>query len=191
MRREKTRQLLLDVSKNLFLKYGFRKVSVGDICKEANISGKTFYTYFNNKYDLVIAFLEDYFTLIESQFATIMRSEQSFEQKMVETAKYKLEHVELMSIECYKDLCDPTQTIIQDYFTKRTVHSVELSRKLFKEQQDLGQIRQDIDIELILNWLNFQSELFKQPDFISHFSDLKEMLEKGTALILYGIIGKN
>ena len=43
-------------AKSLFFSYGFDRVTVDDICAQANVSKSTFYTHFNSKQDLLMVF---------------------------------------------------------------------------------------------------------------------------------------
>jgi AcrR family transcriptional regulator len=45
-------EILMETGRKLFWKYGFRRVSVDEICREANVSKMTFYRCFDNKTDL-------------------------------------------------------------------------------------------------------------------------------------------
>ncbi len=52
--RNDTKQLLLDISKELFQKKDFDKVSVDEICRLAGVTKGSFYHHFNSKYDIPI-----------------------------------------------------------------------------------------------------------------------------------------
>ncbi|MBN1927463.1 MAG: helix-turn-helix transcriptional regulator, partial [Prolixibacteraceae bacterium] len=43
---------ILQSAKKLFWKYGIRKVSIDEICREAGVSRMTFYRLFKNKIEL-------------------------------------------------------------------------------------------------------------------------------------------
>jgi len=47
------RQKILHTGKELFWKFGFKRVTIEELCKEAGISKMTYYKYFTNKMDLV------------------------------------------------------------------------------------------------------------------------------------------
>ena len=49
---QKLRDILL-AAKELFWKFGFKRVSVEEVCKEAQVSKMTFYKHFKNKIELV------------------------------------------------------------------------------------------------------------------------------------------
>ena len=46
-------------AKSLFFSYGFDRVTVDDICAQANVSKSTFYTHFSSKQDLLIFFVAE------------------------------------------------------------------------------------------------------------------------------------
>ena len=48
---------LIQTGKALFFKYGIKKVSVAEICKEAGVSKMTFYKHYANKGELAKEFL--------------------------------------------------------------------------------------------------------------------------------------
>ncbi len=48
---------IINVARNLFTEYGYKKVSMDEIAREANVTKKTIYTYFKDKEDLFRYFL--------------------------------------------------------------------------------------------------------------------------------------
>ena len=44
---------IVNTARELFWKHGFRRVSVEELCREANVSKMTFYKHFRNKDELV------------------------------------------------------------------------------------------------------------------------------------------
>ena len=51
---ENSRRHIYEVSMKLFDEYGFDKVTIAMICKEANISTGAFYHYFEKKEDVLV-----------------------------------------------------------------------------------------------------------------------------------------
>ncbi|MDL2228013.1 TetR/AcrR family transcriptional regulator [Odoribacter sp. OttesenSCG-928-L07] len=52
------RDKIITTATEMFLKFGLRSVSIDDICNELRISKKTFYSYFNQKEELIEEILE-------------------------------------------------------------------------------------------------------------------------------------
>lgn len=54
------KESLIDACEKLIIKYGFKKTSVSDICKEVDVSIGTFYKFFENKDVIFILMAERY-----------------------------------------------------------------------------------------------------------------------------------
>jgi AcrR family transcriptional regulator len=50
-----TKDLILDIAKGRFARFGYKKTSIGEVCKDAQISKKTLYEVFKTKEDLFVA----------------------------------------------------------------------------------------------------------------------------------------
>ena len=46
------KEIVINKARDLFTTYGYKKVSMDEIAKEANVTKKTIYTYFKDKDDL-------------------------------------------------------------------------------------------------------------------------------------------
>lgn len=57
--KEQRRQTLIDAAWRCLARGGYRTLSVDDVCSEAGLSKGAFYTYFQQKQDLLLALLED------------------------------------------------------------------------------------------------------------------------------------
>lgn len=68
------RKRLLEAARLEFSKTDFHEASINRIIKDAEISRGSFYTYFDDKYDLVRALLEDYFKMIEVHVNRVLES---------------------------------------------------------------------------------------------------------------------
>ena len=56
-----TRNKILVSARTLFTEYGYKKVSMDEIAKEANLTKKTIYSYFNDKETLLRTIIEEEF----------------------------------------------------------------------------------------------------------------------------------
>ena len=69
--KKNTKQKIIDSAIELFSKDSYGKVSIAQICKNANISNGTIYNYFRNKEELFTYLLEETSHRIEKQFKKI------------------------------------------------------------------------------------------------------------------------
>lgn len=81
----RTKRMLSDALIRLVEKRSFRKISVGDICSEAQVSRSAFYSHFADKYELLSCCLEESLRLqavkdrdqpLEVQILTLLKSVQ-------------------------------------------------------------------------------------------------------------------
>ena len=69
------RETILKHSRKKFLEFGFRKVTVEEICKELGISKRTFYQHFSNRDGLVMAMVMDNVELFMPWIQKILESD--------------------------------------------------------------------------------------------------------------------
>ena len=50
---------IIEAARKLFYQFGFKKVSMDEIAKEANVTKKTIYMYFGSKEELLKYFIEE------------------------------------------------------------------------------------------------------------------------------------
>lgn len=65
MKAEERKQAILECAKRLFSKKGYYQTHISDIIKEAQIARGTIYQYFDNKDDIFITLMENYYNLWE------------------------------------------------------------------------------------------------------------------------------
>lgn len=63
--KKSSKELLLESAMELITKYPVDKVTVSDIARNCNVSTRTFYNHFNDKYDLIA---ESYIHLLEQRY---------------------------------------------------------------------------------------------------------------------------
>ena len=53
------KEVVIDTARELFSKYGYKKVSMDEIATNANVTKKTIYTYFKDKEDMFKFFIQE------------------------------------------------------------------------------------------------------------------------------------
>lgn len=82
---------IFEAGKRLFYKYGIKKVTIEEICEEANASKMTFYKYFPNKVELAKTVIDDYYSSALERYENMMQSDIPVEEKVRKTFELKLE----------------------------------------------------------------------------------------------------
>ena len=62
MKADKRKKAILDCAKKLFSERGYYQTHISDIVKEVQIARGTVYQYFDNKDDIFITLVEDYYS---------------------------------------------------------------------------------------------------------------------------------
>ncbi|MCJ7680605.1 MAG: TetR/AcrR family transcriptional regulator, partial [Candidatus Aminicenantes bacterium] len=97
-------QLLIEAARDLFMRYGIKRVSVEEICTTAGVSKMTFYKHFSNKIELALFILNQRFEDGVLRYKSIMNRDVPFSEKAGEILKMKLELSEGISREMTKDI---------------------------------------------------------------------------------------
>ncbi|MCK4464396.1 MAG: TetR/AcrR family transcriptional regulator, partial [Bacteroidales bacterium] len=74
-------QQIITTAKNLFWKFGIKRVSIEEICREANVSKMTFYKHFSNKPELVKYIINKITSEALAKYKNIMSQDVSFSEK--------------------------------------------------------------------------------------------------------------
>ena len=80
----KTRQLLVDVARQLFAKNGFDNTTMNDIAESSGKGRRTLYTYFKNKEEVYSAVIDAELMRISSMFLAVARRQMPPLEKLVE-----------------------------------------------------------------------------------------------------------
>ena len=84
------KQQIINTAHELFWKLGIRRVSIEEICREANVSKMTFYKHFNNKNDLVKYIIDLITGTAMKKYREIMDSNIPFHVKVEKSIQLKI-----------------------------------------------------------------------------------------------------
>jgi len=79
----KTRQLLVDVARELFARQGFEGTTMNDIAKASQRGRRTLYTYFKNKEDIYYAVIENELDRLSQKLDQVAEMDIDPEQKIM------------------------------------------------------------------------------------------------------------
>ena len=175
-------------AKELFWKYGFKKVTIDEICKKANVSRKTFYTFYENKNALVLFILNETIENMKSENIKVFESAITFGEKMEIMLDKKLKFSESISLEFIADLYSPEVGEVRDYFQKFMKESVDFSREFFKLAQEKGEMNPNLNLDFVMWIIQKLGELCSMPELIAMFPDAESMTRQISEYALYGIM---
>ncbi len=175
-------------AKELFWKHGFKKVTIDEICKKANVSRKTFYTFYENKNALVLFILNETIENMKSENMKVFECDISFGEKMKIMLDKKLKFSETISLEFIADLYSPEASEVHDYFHKFMKESTDISREFFRLAQEKGEMNPNLDLDFVMWIIQKLGELCSTPELINMFPDAESMTKQLAEYALYGIM---
>ncbi len=181
------RDLLLDAGRKLFWKYGIKRVSTDDICKEAGVSRMTFYRCFNNKTDLVKTIYDNLVEKALVRFYGIIESEESSSEKMKNLLMLKMENTENISREFLVDLYDSKGSDLQLFVeeTNRRIWGEII--KGFRYAQEKGMFRKSFKPEFLMIMSQKLAAMITDEELLQLYDNPQDLIMEFINLITYGI----
>lgn len=183
----KKRDAILNASKKLFWKHGFRRVSVEEICQEAKTSKMTFYRFFPNKIELAKNVLDRYLEESMITFRKITGENSSGSVKMEKLIQMKLDGSNDISKEFIQDFLIINDLDISNYLENKLKLFWEEGIAELKNGQKEGWIRSGVNIEFLFYFSEKIIPLINDDKALKFFNSPKELIGELTNLIIYGI----
>ena len=184
------REVILKTGKELFWKYGFKRVTIEEVCKEAGISKMTYYKYFSNKIDLVKTIMDNILRVSLEKYKEIMSSDIPYPEKVVAMIHLKRDQVDHMSSEFFKDYVHSGDPELISYLEQLSGESMQLFMDDFKQAQKDGDIRKDLKIEFIMYILNHLVEMAQEDALLNMYEEPQDLVLEITNFLFYGILNR-
>lgn len=182
------RKQLIHTAKDLFFKYGIKRVTVEEICTEAGVSKMTFYKHFKNKNELVKTMIIQITDEAMEKYNALMAKDIPFEEKVRETIRMKFEGTDQMSREFLEDYLPHADPEMHRFMHERAAETFSQVVKDYSEAQRKGEIRQDIKIEFIMWYLNKMLDMMEDEELEKMYDSPQEMVMEMVNHFFYGIM---
>jgi len=178
---------ILAATKNLFYKYEFRKVTVEDICREANVSKMTFYKFFPNKIAVSKKMIDDMFGKAMEDFDKMMSSDILFAEKMKQIVLMKVNRAKDSEMVIVKNIYTESEPEISEYIQYWIQKGLDFTKKHFLIAQQNGDMRNDISIDLIMIAIDKMQDIAKDERIFKIYDKTLDFAVELTKLFMYGI----
>ena len=180
-------QKLLSTGRQLFWKYGFKRVSIQEICEEAGVSKVTFYRFFENKTDLAKAVFDKEAQEGLVKFRNIMQEDTSAPEKIKKIVLMKQEGVNEISKEFLKDFYSSPELGLKTYIEEKTQVMWNEMLNDFKEAQQKGWLRKDLKPEFLFYISQKVSEMLNDEHLGKLYNSPQDLVMELTNFFAYGI----
>ena len=179
---------LIETARHLFFRHGIRRISIEEICREADVSKMTFYKHFHDKGDLIRTILKILQEEELTRYQTIIHAENPFPEKVRAMIALRLEQTDSMSREFYVDIhkhADQELIRLLDQMEKDYMNLIE---KDFRKARKQGHLRPGIHPEFIIYLLNKIIEMSHDEALLIMYSSPQAMIMELTNFFFYGIL---
>jgi len=184
------RRRVLDVSRELFLKYGYAPVSVDDICARLGISKATLYGEFGSKKEILIEVVESVKTGMLAGVERIVagKNEDSVE-KLIRLMTFVGDGISRVGGLLLRDLRKNAPEVWQDLSRFRNEKILKNIGALIEGGAREGAFRPDIRRDLAVRMFMTLIQEFINPDAVLHSPySAREIFETAVRLFLEGIL---
>ncbi|MBE0675024.1 MAG: TetR/AcrR family transcriptional regulator [Bacteroidales bacterium] len=178
---------LMDAGRKLFWKYGFRRVSVEEICREADVSKMTFYRCFENKTDLAQRI---YLKVIRDsviRFNKIMEEDTPPAEKFRQMLTIKMEGTSEISREFMTDFYTSPDAGMKNFVEEITRQTWTDLVSSFRKAQEKGFFRKDFKPEFLLYISQHLAPLMNDDTLLALYGTPQNIIMEFANFFTYGI----
>jgi AcrR family transcriptional regulator len=182
-------EAIVRTARSLFFKFGFKRVSVDEICKKADVSKMTFYKYFADKEALIVHLLDLVYKEGLAKFKETISGPGPFAAKMQRWVEIKAELGRQYGREFIEELLHDPDSACAAFITQKSAEAMHTAMQVYTAAQAKGEIRKDIKIELIVYLLDTMREkIMADPKLPALYPDLYQLNNDLFSIFFYGIV---
>ena len=183
-------QQIVTTARTLFWKFGIKRVSIGEICREANVSKMTFYKHFTNKIELAKYIIDQMMDEVIVKYREIMELDIPFIEKVIKTIHLKMEYTDNLSQEFYGDILKNTEPELTEYLNIKRQHNLQTIINDYIEAQKQGDVRADIKPQFIIYFLNHLVEMCNDEKLLQLYDSPQDLIMELTNFFFFGILNR-
>lgn len=188
-----TRQTIIQASEKLFSQHGWQRISIGDICEEAQISRVSFYRYFKNKIELLKEIIKLQQIDVKSYYSDILHQATNIEELINAIFQYQEAALQKFFTPAVLKDFDNNKNKELDAFIQEERHQKYLFlNHFFEELQRKKLIHVNYPVPLIHAYLKIMDDLMMSEHVQNIYGGEKKELRKDVLkLIMFGLSGPN
>ena len=183
--------LFLKISEKLFFKFGYRRVTIKDICEGASLSKMTFYRYYKNKEDVAKIVLKNIIDESNKKFESIMESDNLFINKIENLILLNESLIDRIGSDFLNDIISLKANIFKSLIDKQSIYEEKKIEEYFKKAQKAGELNKKTPISFLIYMLKDIQEKLQDEKLKRLYSNEKNLMKDLTNYYFFGIAPKN
>ncbi len=191
LRKLKKRESILEAARDLFARYGSKKVSVTEIARKAGVNSVTIYNHFRDKGGLIREVVRGVVADDWNRARAILEGEQPFLEKLRAMIAAKIAPANLSTgtliaaaVAEDKELADYVESLFRKKVNPRIT-------KFIREGQKSGDVRRDLSVKSIRLYIDmFTGLVGTHPEFLTEKGRLGKSAQEIWNLFLNGLLGR-
>jgi AcrR family transcriptional regulator len=178
---------ILSTAEDLFQRFGFKRITIEEICAKANVSKMTFYKYFPNKTELIKRIMNSWLKQVEQTINEFAGMDIPFTEKIKRLLELKEESTGKISKEFMTEYMNPDPDLhnfVKDFYARATSLFIEF----IKKAQEKGDVRRDVKPEFLVAVLNKMLELSKDETLVNLYPRITDFSLEINNFIYCGIL---
>jgi len=183
----KKKTQIVEAAEKLFNQFGFKKVSVEEICQAADVSKMTYYKYFANKNELIKYLWQ---MMINESWAKLDELEQQdvpFAEKVKMIVKMKEAATSQMGSEYIRDYLNMVPELM-DFYNRIFGEVMTRFMGIIRKAQEKGEVRKSIRPEFFLAVINLMMELAKNEQLAAVYTNYADFALEINNFLYYGLM---
>lgn len=181
-------QDILKTAHDLFWKFGIKRVTIEEVCKEAGASKMTFYRFFPNKIELAKTVIDSIFNESVEKYNALMASDIPFSEKVKKQILLKFEGTTNLSTELIKDIYGGQIPEIKEHWEKQSTKMLQVVLADYRDAQKKGWVNKNVNVDFIPFYTNKLFEIVSDEKAITLYGSVQNLIMELVNLFFYGIL---
>ena len=179
--------LILSTARELFWKYGFKRVSIEELCVKAKVSKMTFYKFFPNKIELAkCVFIKESEAGLK-KFKAILHENTSPAETLKKIVQLKLEGSSDISKDFLLDFYENNDEGLKDFVMQASRSAWHKLIKGIREAQRKRVFTSSIRPELLMHFSQAMASLITNKELLEYYASAHDLIKELTHLMAYGL----
>ena len=180
---------ILRTAEDLFMQFGYDRVTVEEICREAGVSKVTFYKYFKNKFCVLDEYMTVRLELGMEVFNKIRTADASLQEKMTALIAMKESAVSHFTPIFYKSLLSGDE-LVQGFMQEWIAQSINAMRSFLEDGQKSGEIYPGYSVDFLLHiWTVVAADARSEAMMAMYQDDMVKLSQDFMNFLFFGTTG--